>query len=107
MGVSIPYHPPPLPPNCTATISWSPPKERVDETEFSVEEISRYDLFIGLAEGEYYREIGILDRYLVQWEEPALEGGDNYFSMTVTDLNGLQSDKSEEIIKWVDDRCSE
>jgi len=74
--------------------------------KFTVEEISRWDLFIGLEPGEYYRVVGIADRYLTNWEEAQLKGGDNYFTMTVTDNGGLESDKADEIVKFVDTRCS-
>lgn len=111
MRVEVPITQPPEPPNCTAFVSWKPPTERVPDAngvsqEFTVEEISRWDLFIGLDSGEYYRVVGILDRYLTNWEEAELQGGDNYFTMTVTDNGGLESDKADEIVKFVDTRCS-
>ena len=96
---------PPFDPNCMATISWLPPTERIDDTPFTVEEIDRYDIFIGLESGIWYRIIGIEDRYLIQWEEDYLQGGDNYFTMTVTDTGGLESVHSDEIVKFVDNRC--
>ena len=105
MRVTVTIIDPPFDPNCTATISWVAPTERIDDTPFSLEEILRYDLFIGLASGDWYRIIGIEDGYVTQWEEIDLLGGDNYFTMTVTDLEGLESDKADEIIKPVDDRC--
>jgi len=97
-------------PICTASISWSPPTHREadengNEAPFSVEEIGQYDLFIGTEAGVYYREVGIMDRNLTQWEAAGLRGGDNYFTMSVTDVDGLTSDKAAEIIKQVDKRC--
>lgn len=94
------------PPDCTAYISWSAPTAREDESPFTVEEVDRYDIFIGLSSGEYYRIIGIEDRYLTQWKEDDLEGGDNWFTMTVTDVKGLESEKAEEIMKLIDTRCT-
>ena len=110
MQVDVVITVPPAPPNCTASISWTPPTAREAdengvEAPFSVEEIGRYDLFIGLESGVYYREIGIEDKNLTQWQEADVLGGDNYFTMTVTDVDGLESDKAAEIIKLVDTRC--
>jgi len=91
--------------DCTATISWKPPTERVDGTPFSVEEIGRYDLFIGLESGVYYRAIGIEDKYLTQWTETGLLGGLNYFTATVTDLGGLESKEADEVVRQVESTC--
>ena len=74
---------------------------------FAIEEISRYDLFVGLASGDYYRVIGIEDRNLTDWEAHDLQGGDNWFTMTVTDTNGLESEQADEIIRHVDTRCTQ
>ncbi len=106
MKVTVEIIDPPFDPNCMATISWVPPTERVDDAPFTLEEIERYYLFIGLETGVWYRIVGIEDGYLTQWEEDYLLGGDNYFSMTVTDTGGLESDHADEVIKFVDNRCN-
>jgi hypothetical protein len=105
MKVEVPVTPPPAPPSCTAFISWTPPTERIDDEPFTVDEISRYDLFIGLASGDYYRVVGIEDPFLTDWQATALLGGNNWFTMTVTDINGLESDKADEVTRLVDSRC--
>lgn len=99
-------------PICSAIISWTAPTEREadadgNEAAFVLEEIARYDLYIGLAAGDYYRQVGILDRYAIQWEEADLKGGRNYFTMTVTDNAGLTSDEADGVYKQVDKRCQQ
>lgn len=94
-----------------ALVSWTPPTEREPNEDgikdsFTVEDIQRYDLFIGTESGVPYRLVGIEDRYLTSWQEQDLKGGDNYFTMTVTDNGDLESEHSNEIIKAVDSRCT-
>ena len=92
--------------NCTANISWQAPTAREDNSLFTVEEIQHYDLFIGKESGVYYRIVKIEDQHLRSWQESNLKGGSNYFTMTVTDIDGLESNKADEIVKFVNSKCT-
>ena len=96
---------PPLGPNCTAILSWVSPTERVDGSPFSQSEILKYDIFIGHDSDLWYRIVGIYNSNLTHWEESGLLGGDNYFTMTVTDMINQESDQSNEVLQFVDERC--
>ncbi len=91
--------------DCTAFLQWEPATTREDGTPFSIEEIDRFDIFIGHTSHTPYKTIIIDDKYLRSWEERGLEGGINYFTMTVTDDGGRISARANFVIKQVDERC--
>lgn len=107
LDVSVTIQDPPFDPICMATASWVPPTERIDDTPITFEELDRFDLYIGLESGVWYRIVGIEDVYLIQWSEDHLLGGDNFFTMTVTDTDGLESEHSNEVVKFIDARCAQ
>ncbi len=93
-------------PNCSIFITWTPSISRIDGSAFTIEDVQYYDLFIGMESGAYYRQVRINDGYLTAWEEFKLKGGTNYFAMTVTDNGNLESDKTNELVRFFDNRCT-
>lgn len=99
----------PLDPNdptntCIATLSWSPPTERMDDSPLALEELAKFTIYVNDAEGMEEARITLVidltDVYLIQWEIRNLPAGQHYFYMTVTDTEGLASGYSNEVSKF-------
>jgi len=91
---------------CWATLSWRAPTERVDNTPLSINELDFYiiwiyDVPLQDAINDSITPVLLieLDAMLVSYEIRTLSEGPHYFVLTVTDLNGLRSDYSNEARK--------
>ncbi len=90
---------------CTAKMSWTVPTQRVNGAPFTKDEIQYFDLFIGVASDMYYREIRVADPTLRKWDEPNIRSGLNYFTMTLTDTQDIESGRAVSESKTAGTQC--
>lgn len=83
---------PPQPPVsvfCSAFLEWEPPKFRMDGSPITIEELSKYTIYVNEEEGKNEATlvlvIDINDPSLVSWEIRNLDVQLHWFYMTVTD----------------------
>ena len=94
--------PPVTTPTCdNVTLRWELPTERVDGSPLDGLSIGTiYVAMVPLADGEWTVQYEV-DPYVLSYHVPqdTLPGGVMWFSMTVTDLDGLESAYSNEVEK--------
>lgn len=88
----------PIPPSkkdCKAILTWERPIERTDGTEFAIDDIEKFTIYVNKIEDVNDRTLilvmDITDASIVTWEFSELTTGPNYFYMTVTDTEGRTS----------------
>jgi len=105
-----PQIPPPIDPDCTATLQWVGPTERVDGTKLNASEIAQYTMYGSLSAYTGRDHVpdysfAIPDPYVMLWELRDLQAGTNWIWMTATDTDGLESNHSNVVIKEVSAHC--
>jgi len=80
---------PPIPTFCSAILEWGPPVSRMDGSPISIEELSKYTIYVNEEEGRNESTlvlvIDITDPSLVSWEIRNIDLQTHWFYMTVTD----------------------
>lgn len=83
----------------SATLSWSAPTERTDGSALT--NLAGYRIFYGRMSGIYDYEIEIDNPGLLTYVVEDLGSGDWYFSLSAYDTEGLESDRSEEVLREI------
>jgi hypothetical protein len=87
--------PPPITVECEANIKWQAPTKRINGDELFLTELSKYTIYISQensTQDEYIKRIiDIPDVSYTTWKLENLQQDENYFYMTATDLNNVNS----------------
>ena len=78
-------------------LSWVAPTEREDNTSISLSEVAGYQVFYGMARGQYSKSITINDGTAVDYTFTDLPSGTYYFVVTTIDTEGRESQYSPEV----------
>ncbi len=80
-----------------ASLNWTAPVARADESPISMSEIAGYRVYYGTASGEYTQQLDVNDAYI---DEVALDvvAGTYYMVITTVDVDGRESAFSNEVI---------
>lgn len=104
----LPPEPPAPPPppvlDCSATLSWTAPTERIDGTPLGLDELSKLTLY-GTRDGSLDLMIDIVDVALISWEIRTSPEGNWMFEMTATDTLDQESDRSNQAHKIIPQGC--
>jgi len=87
-------------PSGSATLSWTPPTERVDGSPIG--DLSGYRVLYGQSSGEYDRTTEIDNPSITRYVVENLGPGDWFFAVTVRTEDGLESAPSAEVSKRID-----
>lgn len=95
--------PPPDPPQGTgsATLSWTPPTQRVDGSPLGT--LAGYRFLYSLTSGQYDHKIRVDNPGIMRYVIEGLTPGTWYFSITAIDTDGLESSPSKEASKTIPD----
>jgi hypothetical protein len=77
-------------------LSWVAPAEREDNSSMSLSEVAGYQVFYGMAQGQYSNSIVINDGTAVGYTL-SLPAGTYYFVVTTIDTEGRESQFSPEV----------
>jgi len=88
-------------PASSATISWTAPVARADQTPLSLAEIGGYRVYYGANEGEYTNSIDVNDGSVWQVTLAELPLGTYYFVVTTYDVDGRESEYSQVVVKKI------
>ena len=86
-------------PASSATLSWTAPVARSDQTPLSLADIGGYRVYYGTVEGEYPYRIDVNDGTAVEVVIKNLPTGTHYFVVTTYDTEGRESEYSELVVK--------
>ena len=86
-------------PASSATLSWTAPVARSDQTPLSLADIGGYRVYYGTVEGEYPYRIDVNDGTAVEVVINNLPTGTHYFVVTTYDTEGRESEYSELVVK--------
>jgi len=75
----------------SATVSWTPPTLRADNTTLTMAEISGYRVYYGTTTGSYPNSVDIPDRTVQQLTVNNIPTGTYFFVMTTVDMEGRES----------------
>ena len=78
-------------------LSWVAPAEREDNSSMSLSEVAGYQVFYGMAQGQYSSSIVINDGTAVGYTFTDLPAGTYYFVVTTIDTEGRESQFSPEV----------
>jgi len=81
----------------SATLSWTAPTTRVDGSPLT--NLAGYKIFYGRMTGLYDYEIAIDNPGVVTYVVEDLVSGDWYFTVDAFDADGLESDRSNEVLR--------
>src|SRR6056297_1722100 len=87
-------------PGGSATLSWTPPSERVDGTPIG--NLAGYRVLYGQSSGEYELAIQIDNPSITRYVVENLGPGDWFFAVTVRTADGLESAPSAEVSKRIE-----
>jgi hypothetical protein len=85
--------------NGSATLSWTPPTTRIDGSPLN--NLAGYKIFYGRMSGVYDYEVEIDNPGVVTYVVEGLVSGDWYFTLAAFDTDGLQSDRSNEVLREI------
>ncbi len=85
----------------SATISWTAPVARADQTPLSLADIGGYRVYYGASEGDYTNSIDVNDGTAEQVTLTELPLGTYYFVVTTYDVAGRESVYSSVVIKTI------
>ena len=83
----------------SATLSWNPPVQRTDGTPLT--NLAGYKIFYGRMSGIYDYQIDINNPGISTYVVENLVSGDWYFALTAYDSQGLESDRSNEVLRAI------
>jgi hypothetical protein len=85
----------PEPATCSAVVTWEPPTETTDGTEISVEDISKFTIYINrrddVTEETLVGIIDVMDTKQITYRIDNISKGRKFFYMTATDHEGNES----------------
>ncbi len=81
------------------TLAWDPPTSKTDGSALPPIEINRYVIYYGTSSGNYSQSVNAGN--VTQYTVTNLSSGTWYFSVTVIDTSGYESDFSEEVFTQV------
>jgi len=82
-------------------LNWSAPSTRTDGEPLSLSEIDGYRIYYGKQKGEYVKGADIKDGAAQSVTVTGVPVGEYYVVMTTYDVNGIESDYSQSVIKTV------
>ena len=85
----------------SATLSWTAPVARSDQTPLSLADIGGYRVYYGGVEGEYPYQIDVNDGTAVDVVIRDLPTGTYYFVVTTYDIEGRESEYSSVVVKTI------
>lgn len=85
----------------SATIGWTAPVARADQTPLSLADIGGYRVYYGASEGDYTNSIDVDDGTAEQVTLTELPLGTYYFVVTTYDVDGRESVYSPVVIKKI------
>ena len=88
-------------PASRATLSWTAPVARSDQTPLSLADIGGYRVYYGTVEGEYPYQIDVNDGTAVEVVIKYLTPGTYYFVVTTYDTEGRESEYSKQVVKTI------
>ncbi len=80
-----------------ATLFWDAPLTWADGTPLSVDDIGGYKIYYGTSSGNYTDTLNV--GKVTTYPFSNISGGTYYITVTAYDLNGTESDYSNEIVK--------
>jgi hypothetical protein len=80
-----------------ASLSWVAPVEREDGTPISMAEIAGYRVYYGTSQGDYTDQVEVADSTTMQVTLSDMATGTYYFVVTAVDMDGRESNFSQEI----------
>jgi hypothetical protein len=83
----------------SATLSWLPPTENVDDSPLL--DLAGYRIYWGRESGNYASSVEIMNPAITTFVVENLSSGTQYFAMTALNKNGLESALSEEAIATI------
>jgi len=89
-------------PASSATVSWTAPVARSDQTPLSLADIGGYRVYYGTVEGEYPYRIDVNDGTAVEVVINDLPTGTYYFVVTTYDTEGRESEYSRQVVKYIE-----
>ena len=93
-GSEIPI---PGPVSTIPALKWIAPSERVDGTPLSLSDIAEYRIYYGSSTGSYTHRIDIADSTADELLLTGLLQGQYFFTVTVVDSDGRESEYSAEV----------
>ncbi len=85
----------------SATISWTAPVVRADQTPLSLADIGGYRVYYGASADNYTNSVDVTDGAAVQVTVTNLPSGTYYFVVTAYDVKGRESTYSPVVIKII------
>ena len=85
--------------NGSATLSWTAPTSRVDGSPLT--NLAGYRIFYGRMSGVYDYEIAIDNPGVATYVVEDLVSGDWFFTLAAYDADGLESDRSNEVVREI------
>jgi hypothetical protein len=79
-------------------VGWTAPAQREDGSLLNLSDIAGYKVYYGAMQGVYTDTIDITDGSAVQTEMPTLTAGTYHVVVTTIDLDGRESQYSQEVI---------
>jgi hypothetical protein len=81
----------------SATLSWIPPTQRTDSTPLT--DLAGYRIYYGRMSKTYDYQIDVDNPGVVTYVVENLVSGDWYFALSAYDSQGLESDRSNEVLR--------
>jgi hypothetical protein len=85
----------------SATLNWTAPVARSDQSPLSLADIGGYRVYYGTVEGEYTYQVDVKDGTAVEAVIDDLSTGTYYFVVTTYDTEGRESEYSELVVKTI------
>ena len=85
----------------SATLNWTAPVARSDQSPLSLADIGGYRVYYGTVEGEYTYQVDVKDGTAVEAVIDDLSTGTYYFVVTTYDTEGRESEYSELVLKTI------
>jgi hypothetical protein len=83
----------------SATLSWIPPTQRTDSTPLT--DLAGYRIYYGRMSKTYDYQINVDNPGVVTYVVENLVSGDWYFALSAYDSQGLESDRSNEVLRKI------
>ena len=85
----------PAAPTGSATVSWTAPSTRVDASPISLGELAGYWVYWGTSASNLSKAVKISGASATSYTLTGLSSGTYYFKVTVYDVNGMESPRSD------------
>ena len=88
-------------PTGSATVSWTAPVARVDNTSASMSDISSYNVYYGTSPTALSKVIHVADAYKFTYTITNLAASTYYFAVTAFDSTGIESSYSNVVTRVI------